>query len=104
MNLARFLLNAFVSKTKFKLADQFPLVLMVPDLDRPGTGLVTGIPPLAENSPRNFFGEALKQLNEAEYVRFEVVPEFYDNCVARIPFSDKHCGDIITGLMQVLNS
>lgn len=105
MYLARFLLSAFVAKTKFKKADSFPLVLIVPDLNRPGTGLITGIPPLAENSPKNFFGEAFRQLNEdTEIVKFDVTPEFYDNCVARIPWSEKHCGDVISGLISVLNS
>lgn len=105
MHLARFVLSAFVAKTKFKKADSFPLVLIVPDLSRPGTGLITGIPPLAENSPKNFFGEAFRQLNEdTEIVKFDVIPEFYDNCVARIPWSEKYCGDVIAGLINVLNS
>lgn len=102
MNLARFLLHAFVAKTKFGNAKALPLVVIVPDLGQPGTGLVTGIPPIDAKSPRNFFGEAFKQLTELEKVRFNVTSEFYDQCVARIPFNEKTCSDVITELVMLL--
>ena len=101
-NLARFLLQAFVAKTKFGNAGALPLVLIVPDLHQPGTGLVTGIPPLEEKSPRNFFGEAFKQLSEQEKISFTVTSEFYDRCVARMPFNEKACSDVITALTVLL--
>lgn len=102
MNLARFLLHAFVAKTKFGNAKALPLVLIVPDMGQPGTGLVTGIPPVDAKSPRNFFGEAFKQLTELQKVRFSVTSEFYDQCVARIPFNEKTCSDVISELVMLL--
>lgn len=102
MNLARFLLNAFVVNTKFSGADSLPLVLIVPDMNQPGSGLVTGIQPVGENSPHNFFGEVFNQLQAK--ISFELTSEFYDRCVVRMsPFNDNTCGEVIEHLTLLLN-
>lgn len=102
IHLSKFLLAAFVSKTKFKKADSFPLVMMAPDLENPGTGLAVGIPPIAEQSPRNFFAEAFKQIVETELIDFEVKTELYDSNVVRFPYNEKNCGEIISSLTSLL--
>lgn len=102
IHLSKFLLAAFVSKTKFKKADSFPLVMMAPDLNNPGTGLAVGIPPIAEESPRNFFAEAFKQIVETEIVDFDIKHELYDGNVVRFPFTEKNCGEIISALTSLL--
>ncbi|KAI1297172.1 Cell division control protein 45 -like protein [Halotydeus destructor] len=100
--LARFLLKAFVAKTKFKKANCFPLIVITPDINNPGTGFIAGIPPLAENSPRNFFGEAFKQLAERRELSFDIVPEFYDCSVARITYNERTTTELVSALTQLL--
>jgi cell division control protein 45 len=102
LSLARYLLNAFVAKTKIKDAHSFPLIIIAPDINNPGTGFVAGIPPIAEQSPRSFFGEAFRQIEEKETLAFHVIPEFYSNSVARIAYSADTAKSLIAALVDLL--
>lgn len=100
LSLARFLLNAFVSKTKMKDASNLAFVIITPDVNHPGSGLVAGIPPLAEKSARNFFADCFRIINEREKIRFDLVPDFYDQSVARLPFNETSCAELLSELQE----
>lgn len=57
--LAKFLLMSFAS-TK-RSGDQVPLILFAPDSHSPDSAIGIGIPPLAEESVKSFFGNAFTQ-------------------------------------------
>ncbi|XP_013782341.1 cell division control protein 45 homolog, partial [Limulus polyphemus] len=62
--LAQFLLSAHVASSKSRRARNLPLVLTSPLVEKPGYCLVVGIPPISEESPKNFFGKAFEQAGE----------------------------------------
>ena len=99
--LARFLMNAFVAKTKFKDAASLPFVIIAPDIYHPGFGLAAGIPPLDETSAQNFFAEYFRIINERERIRFDLIPDFYDQSVARLPFNEVACGELLSELQEI---
>lgn len=102
IHLAKFLLAAYVSKTKSKTTDSLPLVMMAPDINTPGTGLAVGIPPIAEESPRNFFAEAFKQIIATEMLNFQLTYELYDPNVVRFNYNEANCGRLISALTSLL--
>lgn len=110
LNLARFIQTAVVAKTKFKKAGDFSFVLFAPDQDQAGKGIVAGVPPVKErqsNEERhNFFGKAFRALTDGDprMVRFDIETDLYDSAIARFPYSEKACGDIVTGLIQLLTT
>lgn len=103
LSLARFLLQAFVAKTKFAKADSLPFVVIAPNMNEPGTGFLAGIPPLKDARHRNFFAEAFRQIVEERRVGFELVADLYDNCVVRFPYSEKSVDDLLVSITQKLS-
>lgn len=64
MAFARFLLNAYVSSKTTRLARRavrLPLILFSPDYSNEQQILIVGIPPIAQESKKNFFGKAFEQ-------------------------------------------
>lgn len=60
--LAKFMLHAHVAVSRNRRSPQLPLVACCPiDLDR-GMCLMIGVPPVCEDSPKNFFGRAFESL------------------------------------------
>lgn len=101
--LARFLQTTFVAKTKYKQANECPLVIITPDINNPGTGFMAGIPPLSARTKRNFFGEAFRHLQERKLLSFETFAEFYDPCVVRVAYSERACGELVSAVAKILN-
>lgn len=59
--LTKFMLHAHVGTSRSRRAPEQPMVASCPiDAER-GLTLVIGIPPMCENSPKNFFGKAFEQ-------------------------------------------
>nr|CAG4644068.1 EOG090X08GG [Lepidurus arcticus] len=79
--LCRFLLKAHVASSKNRKAPYLPLLISapIPDTD---SCLVLGIPPLAEESPRNLFGKAFEQA--AEKTQSEMSAFYFDTSVIRL--------------------
>lgn len=75
--LARFLLQAQYAAAKNRRLRNLPLVLVAPNLECAGMSLVIGIPPIAEESSKNFFGKAFEQA--AHKSRAEVIMDYFDN-------------------------
>lgn len=64
MTFARFLLDAYVSSKTTRLARRairLPLILFSPDYSNEEQILIVGIPPIAQESKKNFFGKAFEQ-------------------------------------------
>lgn len=64
MAFARFLLDAYVASKTTRLARRacrLPLVLFSPDYHSEEEILIVGIPPVAQESKKNFFGKAFEQ-------------------------------------------
>lgn len=64
MSFARFLLLAYVSSKTTRLARRavrLPMILFSPDYYSPEQILIVGIPPVAQESKKNFFGKAFEQ-------------------------------------------
>lgn len=64
MAFARFLLDAYVSSKTTRLARRavrLPLILFSPDYGNEQQILIVGIPPVAQESKKNFFGKAFEQ-------------------------------------------
>ncbi|XP_054711429.1 LOW QUALITY PROTEIN: cell division control protein 45 homolog [Uloborus diversus] len=59
--LAHFVLEAHVTISRNRRADTMPLILFAVDASEPHQCLVVAIPPLAEGTPKNFFGKAFEQ-------------------------------------------
>ncbi|XP_067121068.1 cell division control protein 45 homolog [Centruroides vittatus] len=85
--LARFLLQAQYSATKNRRLRNLPLVLATPSLESAGTSLVVGIPPIAEESTKNFFGKAFEQA--AHKSRAEVILDYFDTSVVQLRTEDR---------------
>lgn len=106
MALARFLLPAYVSKTKREQAkkdpEKMPLLIIAPDLNRPGCGFAAGIPHLKSKKTNNFFSEAFRQIADSDELEFELVPTFYDKSVVRFPFNENYCGQLIATVSRLL--
>ncbi|EDV23242.1 uncharacterized protein TRIADDRAFT_58320 [Trichoplax adhaerens] len=85
--LARFLLTAYVASSRNKLAASLPMVLVTPlDTDR-GTSLVLGIPPIAEDTARNFLGRAFEQA--AEKTKARTLHDCFDSSIIEIKSEDR---------------
>ncbi|XP_066947655.1 cell division control protein 45 homolog isoform X2 [Macrobrachium rosenbergii] len=87
--LARFTLRAHVSISRSKKSRSLPLVITTPDVrsSETNTCLVCGIPPVSEESPRNFFGKAFEQAAEKTASKSEL--EFFDTNVMRLSVDDR---------------
>lgn len=106
--LARFLLPCYVAKNKKehnkKDFEKMPLLILAPDLNRPGCGFAAGIPQMKSKKKKNenFFSEAFNQLIEKDFLEFELVHTFYDKAVVKFPFSETYCGKLISTMSGLL--
>ena len=97
--LARFLLTAFAVSSKRKRIVNLPKVIVVSDINSPGFALAAGIPPIAEESPRNLFGKAFIQAGQMMNCQME--PTFYDLSVIKFPIEE--CGNLFDALISLLS-
>lgn len=87
--LARFTLRAHVCTSRSKKTRSLPLVITTPDVRSTEANmcLVCGIPPVSEESPRNFFGKAFEQAAEKTGSKAEL--EFFDTNIIRLSVDDR---------------
>lgn len=84
--LAKFLLQGHVSVARNKRAPELPLIVACPiDLEL-GLYLLTGIPPVCEDSPKNFFGKAFEQA--ALKTNAVISLDFFEGSIIQIKQSD----------------
>ncbi|CAB3364458.1 Hypothetical predicted protein [Cloeon dipterum] len=83
--LTRFVLEAYVASSKSRRSAAQPLVISAPYMD--GIRLLLGIPPIKEDSPRNFFGKAFE--NAAERSQVEAFSELFDTSYILIRAEDQ---------------
>lgn len=84
--LAKFMLRAHVAVSRNRRSPELPLVACCPiDLDR-GMCLLIGVPPVCEDSPKNFFGKAFEQaaLKSAALIS----QDFFESSTIQIRQSD----------------
>lgn len=84
--LAKFMLRAHVAVSRNRRSPELPLVACCPiDLDR-GMCLLIGVPPVCEDSPKNFFGKAFEQaaLKSAAVIS----QDFFESSTIQIRQSD----------------
>lgn len=85
MAFARFLLNAYVSSRTTRVARravQLPLILFSPDYHNEEDVLIVGIPPVAQETKKNFFGKAFEQA--AANIECETKPDLSETNLVRI--------------------
>ncbi|XP_017780562.1 PREDICTED: cell division control protein 45 homolog [Nicrophorus vespilloides] len=80
--LAQFILRAYVSMSKNRRAASLPLIVSAPHDIETGMCIVLGIPPLCENSPKNFFGKAFEQA--AERTNCDTGCDFFDTAYFKL--------------------
>ncbi|KAE8747250.1 hypothetical protein FOCC_FOCC006042 [Frankliniella occidentalis] len=83
--LAQFLLQAHVMVKKKSL--NLPLIASAPLNVEDGTCLVVGIPPVIEDSPRNFFGKAFEQAAEKTNARAQL--DYFDSSIMKLKTEDR---------------
>lgn len=83
---AQFVLQAYVMVKK-KKATSLPLIASAPLSFEEGTCLVVGIPPVVEDSPRNFFGKAFEQAAEKTNARAQL--DYFDSSVMKLKTEDR---------------
>ncbi|UYV66717.1 CDC45 [Cordylochernes scorpioides] len=84
--LAHFLLQIYVSRSASQKLNHLPLVLAAPFEDSDHL-LVVGVPPIAEESFRNFFGKAFEQV--AQQANCGLHQPFFDLCMVKLCKADK---------------
>ncbi|XP_046839904.1 cell division control protein 45 homolog [Xenia sp. Carnegie-2017] len=96
--LAKFVQNCYVIMSKNKRAAMLPLILTAPlNLDT-GTCLVVGIPPVADDTRKNFLGRAFELAAEKTKCR-----SFHDNCEpAVVEIKSKDRGKFFDALSSLL--
>ena len=87
IQLARYVLNAFVVSSKNRRVVNLPLIMVITDPARPDSGLAVGIPPLAELSTKNLFGKAFIQIGQM--IKCQMEPDLYDMSIIRFPIQEK---------------
>lgn len=85
--LAQFILKAYVSMSRNRKASTLPLILSAPKNIDTGTCILLGIPPVCENSPRNFFGKAFEQA--AEKMNCEASCDYFDTSYLELHAKDR---------------
>jgi len=91
MSFARFLLNAYVSSKTTRLARRavrLPLILFCPDYYDQERVLIVGIPPIAQESKKNFFGKAFEQA--AANVECEIKADLSETNLVRTSINYKN--------------
>lgn len=97
--LANFALNAYVAVSRNKKAPGLPLVASAPLDVSEGTCLVAGIPPISEDSPKNFFGKAFEQA--AIKIRARMTMDCFDTSIVQLKTEDRpKFFDALTSLLS----
>lgn len=97
--LAHFLLRAYVTMSRNRKATTLPLIVSAPKNLETGTCILLGIPPLCENSPKNFFGKAFEQA--AERIHCDASCDFIDTSYFEIYAKDRtRFFDALTALLS----
>lgn len=90
MTFARFLLQAYVCSKSTRLARRavrLPLVLFSPDYYDPQQMLILGIPPVAQDSKKNFFAKAFEQA--AANIECDIRPDLSETNLVRTNINHK---------------
>lgn len=91
MMFARFLLQAYCCSKSTRLARRamrLPLVLFSPDYYNPEQILIVGIPPVAQDSKKNFFAKAFEQA--AANIECEIRPDLSETNLVRTSVNHKN--------------
>ncbi|KAJ8956232.1 hypothetical protein NQ318_014963 [Aromia moschata] len=97
--LAQFVLRAYVAMSRNRKASSLPLILSAPKNVEAGSCILLGIPPLCENSPKNFFGKAFEQA--AERINCDASCDFFDTSYFEIHIKDRtRFFDALTALLS----
>ncbi|XP_017471407.1 PREDICTED: cell division control protein 45 homolog [Rhagoletis zephyria] len=84
--LAKFILNGHVAMSRSRQAPELPLIASCPvDVER-GLCLLVGIPPVREDSPKNFFGKAFEQA--ASKCNAVILQDFFETSLIQIRQND----------------
>ncbi|XP_071448319.1 cell division control protein 45 homolog [Hetaerina americana] len=97
--LASFALRAHVAISRSRRAPNLPLVISAPLDHAEGTCLILGIPPVSEDSPRNFFGKAFEQA--AEKTNSRAVFDYFDTSCMQLKCEDR--GKFFDALTSLLS-
>lgn len=100
ISFAKYLLNAYVSSQTTRVARRsvrLPLILMCPDFEDPEQTYIVGIPPVAQESKKNFFGKAFEQA--ALNIECEIRPDLSETNLIR---TNVHNKDPLLGQMRLL--
>ncbi|KAF5301095.1 hypothetical protein FQA39_LY10914 [Lamprigera yunnana] len=97
--LAQFIIRAYVVMTRNRNASSLPLIISAPkDVDK-GMCIILGIPPLCENSPKNFFGKAFEQA--AQHTNSDITCDYFDTAYFELPIKDRtRFLDALTALLS----
>lgn len=85
--LARFILNAYVVMSKNKKAAALPFVLATPLDSEKGTCLLVGVPPIADDSGKNFLGKAFEMA--ASKTKSRTIHDHFDPAVIEMKSEDR---------------
>lgn len=85
--LARFILNAYVVMSKNKKAAALPFVLAAPLDSEKGTCLLVGVPPIADDSGKNFLGKAFEMA--ASKTKSRTIHDHFDPAVIEMKSEDR---------------
>ncbi|XP_022797063.1 cell division control protein 45 homolog [Stylophora pistillata] len=85
--LARFILNAYVVMSKNKKAAALPFVLAAPLDTEKGTCLLVGVPPIADDSGKNFLGKAFEMA--ASKTKSRTIHDHFDPAVIEMKSEDR---------------
>ena len=84
--LAHFILRAYTSTRKSRDISK-PLLVSAPQCSDPPKCIIVGVPPVLEDSPRNFFGKAFEQAAERTGSRVEL--DYFDASIIRLHSEDR---------------
>lgn len=84
--LAQFVLQAYVMVKK-KKSTNLPLIASATLSVEEGSCLIVGIPPVVEDSPKNFFGKAFEQAAEKTNARAQL--DYFDSSVMKLQTEDR---------------
>lgn len=70
-----------------KKATSLPMIASAPLDPEEGMCLVVGIPPVVEDSPKNFFGKAFEQAAEKTNARAQL--DYFDSSVMKLKTEDR---------------
>lgn len=91
VSFTRFVLSAYVSSKSTRLkrrAVQLPMVLFSPDYSNQEQIIVVGVPPIAQESKKNFFGKAFEQA--AANIECEIKSDLSETNLIRISVDRKN--------------